>query len=245
MPNEYQVSEAAREFDPAGERERRAKLRRSEISDRVRILSAGILAVVWGLFVGESRGPNVLIARAQLLWATGLGILALLLDYSESFLGYTDAKVRWGNWLRYGVNIMFYAKQIATFAAAIALLVGTYRLLHVPPVAAQTHYTYWKGFTADDSDQSHQQHSSNLCISEPDPTTKNVTATKDTLHCDGSVDGGHLYLKCQQNLTLTGFLAERSSYNGTWAVGAAVGGQSTGTFEYSYVQDDACSVVSR
>jgi hypothetical protein len=245
MPDEYQVSEAARAFDPERYRVTAAKSRESEISDRVRLLSAGILTVVWGLFVGEPKGPNISHVRAQLLWAAGLSISALLLDYFESLLGYANAKVRWGNWLRYGVNIMFYAKQIATFAAAIALLVGAYRLLHVPPVTAQIHYTYWRGFTADDSDQSHQQHSSNLCISEPDPTTKKVTATKDTLHCDGSVDGGHLNLKCQQDLTLTGFLAERSSYNGTWAVAAVVGGQSSGTFEYSYVQDDACSVVSK
>jgi hypothetical protein len=140
---------------------------------------------------------------------------------------------------------MFYGKQIATFAAAIALLVGTYRLLHVPPVTAQIHYTYWKGSTADDSDQSHQHHSSNLCISEPDPTTKKVTATKDTLQCDGSVDGGHLALKCQQDVTLIGFLPERSSYKGAWTLGAAAGGQSTGTFDYSYIQDDACPVVSK
>lgn len=244
MPDEHQVSQAARDFNPPIDRDARAARRRSELSDRVRILAAGILAVVWGLFVGESKGPNISDARVQLLWAAGLTVFALLLDYLESFLGYTSAKVRWGNWLRHGVDAMFFAKQIGTIAAAIALSVGAYRLLNVPRVTAQMRYTYWEGYTVDDADQTHERHTSEVCISEPDPTTRRVVAAKDRLHCDGIFNNATLRLDCEQGLTLSGTVAERSSYSGTWTASEAVG-TSTGTFQYSYVQDDACSAVSR
>lgn len=239
MADEYKVSEAAKAFNPERPRSEDAKSRKSEISDRVRLLSTGILAVVWGLFVGESKGPGISSVRTQLLWAAGLSISALLLDYCESLFGFTNAKVRWGNWLRNGVNTMFFAKQVATIVAVIALLVGACRLIRVPSMRAQTAYSYWSGSTEDD--QTRRRDGSAVCISDPDPNTQMVVAKKDSLHCDGFFVRGttQLHLDCEQGFTMTGDLLDKASYTGVWKVDNSIG-QASGAFAYTYVSHDMC-----
>ena len=63
-------------FDPESYREKEATKRRTEINDRIRSLSAGILAVVWGLLVGESKTSGISAIRVQLLGAAALSISA-------------------------------------------------------------------------------------------------------------------------------------------------------------------------
>src|SRR5207249_6808479 len=97
-------------------------------------IGAGILAIVWGLLLSESKSAVPLRSswKTALIVTAILSLVALLLDYCQYLVEYLSARYignRFsGKILDKGGNLMFGAKQLATFVSA-AVLLGTASLI--------------------------------------------------------------------------------------------------------------------
>ena len=135
----------AKEQELEADRERTSRL----VSDRVRAVSAGVLAMAWGFIIE----PDFLPAR-QMVGPVVLAFLTLLIDFLQYFVGYLDSSGRrrrlielrkqvaaggkptdvgssaWPHRLR-GLRLACFFGKIVTFVAALAWLITvmTLRLL--------------------------------------------------------------------------------------------------------------------
>lgn len=62
----------------------------SQISTQVRVISAGLLAVVWALLVGDKIRINI--GHRRLMAVAGLAIIVLFVDYLQYLFGYLNNK---------------------------------------------------------------------------------------------------------------------------------------------------------
>jgi hypothetical protein len=227
-------SNAGPDFDAI--RNATARERRASLSDRCRVVSAGIVAVSWGLIVGESKavGPLTALPRELLIVAASLGVLVFFLDYGQSLSEYLDATLLWGKFLGPGGRLMFGAKQIVTCGSAATLLAAALLLIinAVPAVAESDQWSIWVGYISYNENPSPGRKSV-LQMSEANPFTQVISAKEDGASCQGKVKGNRLTLICSSGVRLDGVINQGRQYQGTWVPTSAADVEG-GKFDYKF-----------
>lgn len=217
-------------------REAAANKAKDFLSTRSRFVAAAVVAVVWGLLTGEAKTVTVShdLKRA-LIMAGILSLIALVLDYCQYLFEFFDAQYTWGgNLFRFGRWLMFSTKQLLTFASTVTLVcVAVMIVLHASDaVGARRGYGIWIGQVWDDQ---HPEDKSvtELHLTDPDPYTKKVSATKDNHKCTGYEQNDTLDLLCGDiNLKLYGPLEKDKAYTGKWFTTDST--NVSGTFSYQF-----------
>lgn len=227
---------------PAEKRVHRAKELESDISARCRFVATGTIAVVWGLFLGDSKSlvPLRGTTKAVVLAAAASAVLVLLFDYIQTLLEYLDAKFIWGRFLGLGGQTMFVGKQVLALIAATALLAAAFFLILQPSKAAGGSIqwcTVWKGSMTTEG-QPYSNRSTIMYMSCFHPYTRWVDADVDGASCKGKLKGRLLDLRCGSHLYLGGVFEsdKRRVYHGKWKL-IDSGEPEGGSFEYRFTKN--------
>jgi hypothetical protein len=215
------------------------------LSDRSRGVAAGVLAVVWGLLVTETK-LSVQIPhpyKAALAAAAILSLVALLFDFLQYLLEYLDAKWDSGRFLGLGGRIMFRSKQAMAFFAAMTLVLTVVALFlrESNSEASQVWHVYVGALWAkpDGSDQRR----STLLLSNPNPASGFVSGSQDRTPCEGVLNDTNLVLICPpsrdasatEHIRFNGKFENNKMFEGEWQATSL--STRRGGFSYRYSKD--------
>jgi|GEM_PF-4443043 len=172
-------------------RERERDDNNQKLSERSRALALGIVAVVWGIMVGETKLAHTLPHHTKVLLvvSAGLSIFALVADYFEYSSGYLDNYLVTTSFFKFGRMAMFAIKQFATAASVVVLAFAVAALLWPVPAAATSPTlvgTIWIGSAWPDSAPD-QKSNVRLYITSVDAFDASVKAQEGGERCEGKL----------------------------------------------------------